>query len=280
VASLGFVEAKMFSFLQSGWFWLLVGSILLLLAGCVLMPRKADIETPTSPHPLFTMTVVPFSTETLELNYLEPSLSFSLSPSPSRIQRQVSPPADDDYYVEAPNCFPSANGGYSCIARVWNNSSTASGSILLKISLPNQEFESFSIEQRLIPSQSFAPYRAIIPPIEANSPNFEAKIERLIPVDTRYRNLNVVDSRGQMNNTGRYRLTTTIENNVGERLENVQIFASLVDDEQRLVGYRIYEVEDDFDAGERRVVELEIIPQALPFAVHHELHVEGRVIGE
>jgi hypothetical protein len=270
----------MLSFLQSGWFWLLVGSILLLLAGCTLLPKKAVIDAPTSTHPIFTMTVVPFSTESLQLNYLEPSLNLTLTPSPSRIQRQVSPASDDDYYVESPNCFPSPGGGYSCLARVWNNSSTDSGSILLKLSLPNQEFQSFSIEQRLIPSQSFAPYRAIIPAIAVSSSEFEAKIEAVVPADSRYRNLNVVDSRGQMHSTGRYRLTTTIENNVGERLGNVTLFASLVDEDERIIGYRIYEVEEELDAGERRVIEMEIIPQAIPEIIRYELHVEGRVIGE
>lgn len=268
----------MLSFLQSGWFWLLVGSILLLLAGCVLLPKKADIIIPTASQPILSFTVTPFSTIDLQNPPLSLSLEYVFTPNQQRSQRQVSPPSDDDFYTEKPSCFPSPDGGYSCLGRVWNNRQQDSGSILLSINLENQVIQAFSTEQRLIPSQSFAPYRAIIPANNSDSGNFFAEIERILPSARDYRKLQILNSRGQMSSTGRYRLVTTIRNDVGERLENVQLFASLVDDEQRVIGYRIYEVGDNLEIEEERVIELEIIPQVLPRTVHHELHAEGRVI--
>lgn len=268
----------MLSFLQSGWFWLLVGSILLLLASCVLLPKKADIIVPTSSQPIISFTVSPFSRDTLQDPPLNLSLEYVFTPTPRRSQQQVSPPSDDDFYAENPSCFPSPDGGYSCLGRVWNNSQASSGSILLNIFHENQLIQRFSTEQSYIPSLSFAPYRAIIPAIKSYSGDFVAEIESVLPLNAEsYHPLEILNSRGQMSNTGRYRLVTTIQNNVGEKLENTRLFASLVDDEQRIIGYRIYEVGGKLEIGAERVIELDIIPQALPRSIHHELHAEGRV---
>jgi hypothetical protein len=258
----------MASFVQMGWFWLLVGSLLLLLAGCLLLPKSAPTEAPTSSRPVVTFTLVPFATTNLQLPYLEPTSPYIYTPT---TQRQVSPPTDDDYYASTPNCVSSPNGGYS-------------GSILLSINLLNEQKQiinkQFSTEQRFLPNQEFAPYRLIIPPSERPYQELETKIEAVIPPDSQLRNLQIIDSRGQMTNVGRYRLTTTILNNVGGSVKNVRLFASLVDEEEQVVGYRIYEVEENLAAGERRVIELEIIPQMIPEMIHHELHVEGSIISE
>jgi hypothetical protein len=275
----------MFSFVQLGWFWLLVGSLLLLLAGCLLLPKQTPIEVPTSSHPLLNFTVMPFATENLQLRYLESSFSYTYTPTISTSQRHLSPPTDEDYYSSIPNCVASPNGGYSCLGRVWNNSNQDSGSILLSINLLNEQNqivskETFSLEQRLIPSQGFAPYRAIIPPQNRTYQQIEAKIEYHIPPDDEIRSLRIIDSRGQASVTGRYRLTTTILNDVGKSVEDVHLFVSLVDDEEQMVGYRIYEVGDNLLEGDMRVIELEIIPQAMPDSIHHELYVEGRALPE
>jgi hypothetical protein len=272
----------MASFVQLGWFWLLIGSLLLLLAGCLLLPKPAPTEAPSSSHPLVNFNVVPFATTNLQLPYPEPSLPYIYTPT---IQRQVSPPTDDDYYANTPNCVSSPNGGYSCLGRVWNNSSQASGSILLSVNLLNEQKQiihkqTFSSEQRLVPNQEFAPYRLIIPPMEQPYQQLEAKIEAVMTPDNQLRNLQITDSRGQMTSVGRYRLTTTILNNVGDSVKNVRLFASLVDEEEQVVGYRIYEVEENLADGERRVIELEIIPQTIPETIHHDLHVEGSIISE
>jgi hypothetical protein len=271
----------MASFVQMGWFWLLVGSLLLLLAGCLLLPKSAPTEAPTSSRPVVTFTLVPFATTNLQLPYLEPTSPYIYTPT---TQRQVSPPTDDDYYASTPNCVSSPNGGYSCLGRVWNNSSEASGSILLSINLLNEQKQiinkQFSTEQRFLPNQEFAPYRLIIPPSERPYQELETKIDAVIPPDSQLRNLQIIDSRGQMTTVGRYRLTTTILNNVGDSVKNVRLFASLVDEEEQVVGYRIYEVEENLAAGERRVIELEIIPQMIPETISHELHVEGSIISE
>jgi hypothetical protein len=221
----------------------------------------------------------------LHLRYLEPDLSHIFTPSSNTNQRQFSPPTDEDYYSSIPNCIASPNGGYSCLGRVWNNSNQASGSILLSINLRDKQSQeisnqSISIEQWIIPSQAFAPYRAMIAPQESIFQEIEAKIEHILPADSLVRSLKVVDSRGQVSSAGRYRLTTTILNDLEETVEHIRLFASLVDDEQQIVAYRIYEVGENLAGGNRRVIELEIIPQTMPDNIHHELHVEGRALPE
>jgi hypothetical protein len=276
----------MASFVQLAWIWLLLGSLLLLLAGCLLLPKPAPSETPnSSSHPSMSFTLVPFSTENLQLRYLEPTLNYIYTPTSNITQRQVSPPTEDDYYATIPNCVSSPNGGYSCLGRVWNNSSQASGSILLSINLLNEQKQiinkqTIASEQRLVPSQEFAPYRLIIPPMERPYQELETRIETVIPLDSQMQNLQVIDSRGQMTAVGRYRLTTTILNNVGDTVKSIRLFASLVDEEEQVVGYRIYEVGETMAEGERRVIELEIIPQIIPETIHHELHVEGSIFSE
>jgi hypothetical protein len=275
----------MLSIVQPGWLLLFLCSILLILVGCTVIPKRAPTIASTA-NPSETWTLVPFFTETPLVSDIRPSVSMSITTVSEYIPYHYSStaPPTMDAYAEAATCFGRANGGYSCLGKVWNRGKRAMGGILLRVQLldsHNQVLaeQEISLEQAIIPNDTFAPYRVLFEPLDAEKTHIRSTIIEQFPTLPTLTTLKIANEDGQVTDSGRYHLTATIENDLSQAVNQIRLFATLMNPQHEVVGYRIYEVDGTLQPAEQRAVDFEVIPQVIPYndAIEHILHAEGRI---
>lgn len=274
----------MLSIVQPVWLLLFLCSILLILVGCTVVPTPTQRASSTVP-PSMTFAIVPFSTETPQLTNTRPIMTMTVNIMSEQISHRytsTAPPPESSVEAEEPTCFGRANGGYTCLGRVWNRSENTIGDVLIKVELFDNSNnilaeQNINLEQRIIPSHTFAPYRILFDSLNSEKARIHPTIIQLSPTEPTLATLNIVDARGQVLDSGRYRLTATIKNDLLEAINDIRIFVTLMNPERQVVAYRIYEVEGSLQADERRAIDFEIIPEIVDNNLSHVLHVEGRV---
>jgi hypothetical protein len=272
------------SIVQSSWLLLFLCSVLLILVGCTVIPtRTATVSS--SPHPSMTLAIVPFTTEAPQALNTRPIMTMPINILSEQITHRytsTAPPPEPSAYAEVPSCFGRANGGYSCLGRVWNRGDDAIGAVLVNVQLLDNNNnilaeQNITLEQNIIPIDTFAPYRVLFEPNNDKKITISPTVIQSPPTQSSLTLLTIADARGQLMASGRYRLTATIENDLTEAVNNIRFFATLMNPQRQVIGYRIYEVEGTLQADERRAVGFEVIPQVVTDDLSHVLHVEGRV---
>lgn len=261
---------------QSSWFWLMICTLLLILAGCALFNGYNDTRQ-TDNIPLINLTNTPFS----------PLLSADIMQTPfyplgilTLRNNQQAPP---DIVVDTPNCYTLSSRELSCLGQIWNNSTEVIGDTEIHLAF----FDSIghkigeqtaTSEQRITPPGSFAPYRAILNADLASKIDDNTDISHSVvsfPAINIHM-LNIVDSRGSIT-AGRYNLTVTIQNNLGFDAQEIRLFTTLSGEQQEIIGYQVYEVGNILKNGEQQLIQVEVIPHAIPQRINHFLHVEALI---
>lgn len=107
--------------------------------------------------------------------------------------------------------------------------------------------------------------------------NLFLSLANTLPPSPNMRELSIVSSAGSISASGSYTLVVTIANDTEDIVEDLRVVTMLSGDEWGMVGYNVYEVGDILTIGQRRTIELSIIPHALPDIIHHNLHVEANI---
>ncbi|MGB7342344.1 MAG: hypothetical protein WBC91_25835, partial [Phototrophicaceae bacterium] len=272
---------------QSSGFWFMLCTVLLLLVGCtVIKHRMTPSLVVTSdnlmPTPMIHSTFFPPPEFTIPLDIT----AFETRQAPFHISPHLPPdPAaalHPNIKIDDPTCYALANGGHSCIGKVWNYGNSAIGdtSIALPLSTDTpSEQRTITLEQRLIPEQSFAPYRLILDTdthVVNNNLLFSPEIIQSLHPMAAMRTLPTSATDAGII-AGRYHLSVTVTNDTGFIAENIRLFTTLDTTEWGIVGYIVHEVENNLENGAMQVIDVEIIPLALPQAQHimPVLHAEG-----
>lgn len=246
------------------------------------MPRPT-VSVSSTAQPSMTFAIVPFSTDVPLAVSTLPTTTLPANIASEQITHRytsTAPPPTLD--IEVPTCFKRVNGGYSCFGKLWNRSQQTIGSVSLKVEILDSSTQAlaeqiFTIEQSIIPNNSFASYRVLFEPFSGNKANIRTTVMQQFPTSLPQSPLKIANERGLLMESGRYRLTATIENNLDKSFDTVRIFATLMNPEREIVGYRIYEVNGVMQPTERRAVDFEIIPQVSASYFTHVLYAEGHI---
>lgn len=271
----------MLSVLHVEWLIFLVCSILLILVGCTVVPKPHLSESSTAEASL-TFAIVPFTTVTPQANSTRPAMTMTNNINSDQLTHPYVSATPPPVTVEVPDCFDSVNGGLSCFGKLWNRGENAIGGAVIKVEIVDNRNkilaeETLSLEQKIIPSDSFASYRVLFAPLNHEKASIRPTIMQELPTMPTVASLRIIDERGLMMDSGRYRLTATIENELNETIHNIRFFATLLNQEHEIVGYRIYEVDGVMQPTERKAVDFEVIPQVYVSQISHVLHVEGQI---
>lgn len=268
--------------IQYGWLLLLLcAGIVLFLVGCAtLNARTSTQNTPDSP--LVTLTVVPFTTETPQpYSTLPTTITQPILPPPGWLATRTSL---SETQVDDPTCYNSPNRGYTCLGQVQNQSAETLSNVTVQVSLLGNDGQVLAeqivgLEQHYIPPETSAPYHARFEQVNNNSDYARAEIQFAQIVDIPQQFIRITSERGMLAASGRYIVTANLQNSSESRAEQIRLITTLLDAEDRVVGYRVQSVEP-ITAGTEHVVRMEIIPQVMAENLRHLLHIEAWTTSE
>ena len=262
-------------FLQHGWLLLLLcAGIVLLLVGCATFGTRTPVHTTAAPR--VTLSVVPFTTDspqpysTLVATATEPTL-----PPPGWLTtRTTSSGAQSDDAA----CYNNPNPGYTCLGQVENTGNETLTNIVVNVSLLDSggkilAEQSISIEQYYLPPHHTAPFRAHFEQYNNLTDIIRAEIHSTGSSDLPQQSVQIMGERGLLSPNGRYVVTANLRNVSSRRVETIRLIVTVLDVDNRVVGYRVLAVEPMAAASER-AVRVEVIPQVMETELHHLLHVE------
>lgn len=267
--------------MSPGWLLLMAGSLLLLLVCMVLFSRlSASTETCRTVH-------MPQNV----LNQAAPALIPDLiwTPDPCYRQTMLTKPDEPPPDVEAssPVCLQTGEQDVLCIGRVWNHHLIPLNRARITLTLPRfmQEKTVPLAYQTIFPGES-APYHT----------HFDLSLRDDLaaiadqPVYTRVDYANdtgqpvkrlTVTTLDQVRESpvngvgyGTYRLMAQLQHTGTEMLHDVRVVVTLLDEDEQIAGYRLWQV-SDFMPGERREMALTLIPVVTDRHLTHTIIAEG-----
>ncbi|GAB5493851.1 MAG: hypothetical protein Phog2KO_40660 [Phototrophicaceae bacterium] len=266
---------------QSSWFWVMLSAVLLLMLGSIVIKLNTpQIQTES--------TQITYETVAIPSYYVSPDI---LDPYTLPLQLTIdqdnrrTPSFYSDIAISRPDCYDLANGEYTCLGQIQNNSDNLLGDTSINLQFYD-EFgaklaqETIAIEQRLIPSQSSAPYRVTVNPIDSqtlDNASTIATINRTLPPTQNLRSLSVASDYETFIQNGRYHITLSIENNSGYLANNIRLFTTLTNTEWGIVGYDVHEVEQIVENGANQVIQLNIIPFVIASDIEVIFHAEADI---
>lgn len=186
--------------------------------------------------------------------------------------------------ASAPSCYPTRGEQIVCLGAVENPLAYPVEQVDVRIDALGMDGavlagETASIEQALIPSGGSAPYRAAFALDWETFTGASAAVERAVAAvepEARFAQLENMNEAGAYED-GRYRLTATIVNSGELPVAQVRAVVTLVDESERVIGYRVVMPlgTAPLGAGERFDLQVDIIPQFDADRPRHRLYVEG-----
>lgn len=267
----------MLSVIHPGWLLLLVCGIVLLLVGCAAFPTRYPTRTPT-PYPPVTLTVVAFATESPQPRSTRPAPSVvPVVPTPRWTATRT---ASSGARADDPTCYSSPNRGYMCLGRVWNETAATLSNVMVRVALFGDSEnllaqQTIGLEQRYLPPDSSAPYRALFAQIGTQGEKARADIEQVGVVSESGQALSITGERGVLAESGRYVVTANIRNSSQRLAEHVRLIVTLLDTDDRVIGYRVYQVEDPLPAQSERALRVEVFPHVIRENIRHISHIEA-----
>lgn len=266
------------------------------ISGCVATQEAVPLAPPTElpAITLFLHTPTQLSTQT------SPGLPLLATLLPSTASDHPAAGATDDItltpifptptpvhlLLPTPTCYEVADGGILCLGSVGNNRPYPTGRVALQVIIIDSNSQILrraetTIEQRQIPRGQSAPYRVVFPAqgdylLAQRFSGVSVMVLRAerIEQEPRRNLLEIGNDEGRFAG-GRYTVSFDLYNPArnGDSARFARIVATLFDREDRVLGYRIKEVEAPA-AGESRAVQIEIVPVTGAVPDRHTLYVE------
>lgn len=211
-------------------------------------------------------------------------------PQPAPLTASSVPAPADILALEVgqPECYQTRGDGIVCLGRIDNRTDSAAEGVSVAVRLiqPDGELaaqDTNAVEQMLIPPRGFAPYRAqfdlswaqlqsgaLRPSAELLSASAAAL------VDARYAApaLRDIVTRAE---AGRFSLSGIIINDETRPVTAVRIVVTLLDDADRVIGYRVTAFSERvFAPGEATPVQVEVVPAAPAAIAGYQIYTEAR----
>lgn len=261
------------------WLLLLLCGLVLLI-GCSMLSSRTPTLSATTPYAPVTLTVYRFS-DTPAPTRLP---NHPLLVTPVTLSPSASPPTPL-LETDTPTCYTRPGGALTCTGKIWNRSQQPLTDIRLRVALRSTETTpantaiilaqtALNVEQRYIPPGTFAPYRALFDTLPEQT--FRAEMQVLSAAFTEETALpvRVYNEAGQLTNSGQYVLTAQIENSATQPLTSLRAIVTLLDNDNRVLGYRVQSL-PRLIAAEPQTLRVVLTPQRRAEIIRHTLHIEA-----
>ncbi len=195
-------------------------------------------------------------------------ISLNIPPTIEKTDDENLAPTPVGVQVEKPVCYPTIPKGSWCFSSVYNPFDTPveNVSALLRVQAAGEEnqksYEMFA-GLNTIPAQGRMPILAYVPEGVGNNPNTSVELSSALPLkadDARYLSVNLeeveieIASRATAGITGKVRISA----DAAQAARQVWILAVAYDPQDRIVGVRRYEINQQLAAGEQRTFSFEV----------------------
>lgn len=197
-------------------------------------------------------------------------------------QLENSPPAP--LPVTAPVCYPTATDSVVCLGSVRNDQAAAVERVEIEVQILDADNRTLgtqvaTLEQSYIAPGELAPYRVLFPDIEAQrvvtvaTTLLSAAVTDTI--EARFVPLTVENTRVEQVGRG-YRVTADLVSNAGRTANAPRVVVTLLDADERVYGYRVWQGDDPLPPNMRTTMQLMLSPvQDAPPNLNYQLHVEA-----
>jgi hypothetical protein len=168
-----------------------------------------------------------------------------------------------------------------CLGQVWNQSSNILTNIKVRVTLFGEHGQIISeqtigLEQRYLPPETAAPYRAIFQHVKNEEYSTHAQVARVSVVNTSGVPITISEARGILSQqSGRYVVTANIHNKTEQLADHIRLIVTLFDNKDAVIGYRIYPLDHTMPANSEQAVRVEVIPLMMGDNVRHILNIEA-----
>lgn len=163
--------------------------------------------------------------------------------------------------VDAPTCYPVVGAGAGerslCLGRVFNSTQALAGYITLRL---NPDAPPFLVEQPLIAPGAFAAYAVLVTTAAGAGalPPALTLVSADAADETAFALLTVAEPTFAPLAAGRVTVSAQIANEGAGAVRSIDVYIMLLDDEARVIGYRVVTLEDGLTAGGRLPFSAEI----------------------
>lgn len=188
-----------------------------------------------------------------------------------------SPPPKPNLTVEPPLCYDTI-AGIQCYGVIRNPLPYPVKNLRFTTEITPDDlvnFQQFSLEQRGITGESFAPYRLLIATDDPDQLTITTHFISADYADDIPATLITSHDRGVYQpDSGLYIITTTVSNTSADTVNNSQLVVTLFDDD-RIAGYRVIRLVEPIAAGDSRAVRVNLLPESASGTLNHHIHAES-----
>ncbi len=181
-------------------------------------------------------------------------------------------------------CYATGSDGVLCLGSITNDTQDPLTHIVIRVDILQDDGTPFDTiyttpPQQVIPPGAQAPYRALFNYADSRSPidyfaGVEANVIQAEPTKTSSHtplqwiktNENIEDDL--------YLLSGVLRNASEQDIYNIRLIATLFDDANRVLGFRVQDL-PHIEAGEERAIQFDLMPQATNSAISYKLAIES-----
>lgn len=252
--------------------------ILLLLSLLAVIIGLIACSPPPNPTPTLSPTLFP----NITLKVYNPQLINTLTPNSLPSATIIAPiPTLADINISPPQCYAINTQQVTCLGYVNNQSNTPVGDITLKASTisTNDEITHehiFTLEQQVIMVGMLAPYRIQIPNTQLEAHHFEVEVISASRSVSTSLSLDILNMEGMYQlEENRYIFTAELDNMTDELATGIRLIITLEDNNNRIIGYRVEEIQHDLASGEQMPVRVLITPLEATPNIRHRITLEA-----
>lgn len=184
-------------------------------------------------------------------------------------------PTPPSVIVEAPRCYPNGATMTLCLGLAHNTSAQAVEHVIVQVNLASDTLMT-AIEQAIIPSDTYAPYRALFSRAWQSDPAAHATLVQAAPLtDDGYITLEI-ESEHRERIARQYYVSATLYNASPYTATDIRTVLTLIGDDGGVVGYRVSRIPQRLEAGARLPIAINLAPQQDDETLSHLLYVEAQ----
>lgn len=175
-----------------------------------------------------------------------------------------------------PICYVNGISGYICLGAVYNDSAADWHNVKLQTSLFDAlgdpiAIQLASLEKRVIRAGERAPYRALFAEATHELATTTTILHSYESRPTSPRPIAVLQDTATITPEGIYQINAHLLNVSSELLHDMRVFATLMDDEDNVIAYRIQQLTGMIAPQERVAVQIELLPMVRDTNPKHHL---------
>lgn len=268
-----------------GWRPLILGLFISTwVVGCNVVSDHASPSTSPSPYPSVTLTIGRLASPRAAPTRVAMTPIRTTSPDDPAGSLTAHP-----LVLDVPTCYETPGSTLLCLGMITNPLDYPVESVVVEVQLATQIVQSL-VEQRVIPPGGVAPYGAVLDARGSTSSDSVLPAARLIAalpaVDPRWITLDTEAVELAAAADGRIIITAEVVNSGNTPAEAVRAVVTLLDEDERVIGYRVLTFGGDSSAGsgvplnarERFPLRVIVTPQfeVDMERVQYHLYIEGR----